>query len=64
MVQVPTAVIEAVASTADLRRFRQYALRSYVEDNRKLTWCGPAFCKKCFQLYLRMETSGALLLQT
>ena len=36
--QVPTAVVEAAASPADLRRYRQYALRSYVEDNRKLTW--------------------------
>jgi len=37
--QVPTTVIEAAAGPDDLRRFRQYALRSYVEDNRKLTWC-------------------------
>jgi len=37
--QVPASVIEAAAGPADLRRFRQYALRSYVEDNRKLTWC-------------------------
>ena len=35
---MPTAVVEAAASPADLRRYRQYALRSYVEDNRKLTW--------------------------
>ncbi|KAK9832545.1 hypothetical protein WJX81_007928 [Elliptochloris bilobata] len=42
---VPTAVVEAVASPADLRRFRQYALRSYVEDNRKLTWCPAPGCE-------------------
>ena len=37
--QVPQTIIRRVSSDADEAKFSQYALRSFVEDNKRLTWC-------------------------
>ena len=43
--QVPEPVISAVASTEEQEKYRRYALRSYVEDNRKMEWCPAPDCE-------------------
>ena len=37
--QVPQQVVREVASAQQLARLQNYALRSFVEDSRTLTWC-------------------------
>ena len=39
LLQVPQCIIRRVSSGADEAKFLQYALRSYVEDNKRLSWC-------------------------
>lgn len=39
MLQVPQSIITEVASDTDLKKYSSFALRSFVEDNRQLTWC-------------------------
>ena len=39
MLQVPHQVVREVASAQQLARLQNYALRSFVEDSRTLTWC-------------------------
>ena len=38
-VQVPEEVFREVASPDQLARLQQYIMRSFVEDNRAMTWC-------------------------
>ena len=42
--QVPRRIVLEVAAPANVERYQRYALRSYVEDNRKLTWCPAPGC--------------------
>ena len=37
--QVPTALVRELAPRDDLAKFEEFTLRSFVEDNRKLSWC-------------------------
>lgn len=39
MLQVPQSIVTEVASEADRKKYASFALRSFVEDNRQLTWC-------------------------
>ena len=42
---MPTEVLEEVCSAEEVAKVRQFALRSYVEDSRKLTWCPAPGCE-------------------
>ena len=42
---VPRSVVLAVASPADAARYDTFAVRSYVEDNRRASWCTGAGCE-------------------
>lgn len=37
-------VIKEVVSKVDMERFETYAMRSFVEDNRQMTWCPSPGC--------------------
>ena len=37
--QVPQQVVREVASPQQLAKLQNFALRSFVEDNRTFTWC-------------------------
>lgn len=39
VLQVPQSIITEVASEADRKKHSTFALRSFVEENRQLTWC-------------------------
>lgn len=39
VLQVPQSIVTEVASEADSKKYCTFALRSFVEDNRQLTWC-------------------------
>jgi hypothetical protein len=43
--QVPQSVVKEVVSEADVRRYETYGMRSFVEDNRQLTWCPSPGCE-------------------
>ncbi|KAK9905069.1 hypothetical protein WJX75_009180 [Coccomyxa subellipsoidea] len=42
---VPQSVVKEVVSEADVRRYETYGMRSFVEDNRQLTWCPSPGCE-------------------
>ena len=42
---MPAEVIEEVCSAEEVAKVRQFTLRSYVEDSRKLTWCPAPGCE-------------------
>ncbi len=42
---MPAEVLEEVCSAEEVGKVRQFALRSYVEDSRKLTWCPAPGCE-------------------
>ncbi|BDA49808.1 probable E3 ubiquitin-protein ligase ARI7 [Coccomyxa sp. Obi] len=42
---VPQSVVKEVVSEADAKRYDTYAMRSFVEDNRQLTWCPAPGCE-------------------
>lgn len=44
-VQVPQQVFTHVADAAHAEKHRRYAVRSFVEDNRRLTWCPAPGCE-------------------
>lgn len=37
--------MKEVVSEADVRRYETYGMRSFVEDNRQLTWCPSPGCE-------------------
>ena len=43
--KVPAEVLEEVCNPEEVAKVRQFALRSYVEDSRKLTWCPAPGCE-------------------
>lgn len=45
VVQVPVSVISEVTTQEEKAKYERYALRSYVEDNRKLEWCPAPDCE-------------------
>jgi ariadne-1 len=48
--QVLVSIIKEVSSEADRRRYDTYALRSFVEDNRQLTWCPSPGCEHAVEV--------------
>lgn len=42
--QVPQGVLLEVLDKRHEEKYRRYAMRSFVEDNRRLTWCPGANC--------------------
>ena len=43
--QVPLSVVTEVLNESELVRYNRFALRSYVEDNRKMEWCPAPDCE-------------------
>ena len=39
LLQVPEALVQELMSPPDLAKFEAFAMRSFVEDNRRMSWC-------------------------
>lgn len=42
--QVPSAIVHELLSPEEAARYDKYSLRSYVEDNRAMSWCTGQVC--------------------
>lgn len=57
--QIPSAVVHELLSTEEAARYDMYSLRSYVEDNRQMSWCTGKvrYCQCHMQLVHQSETT-------
>jgi len=39
IMQVPVALVKEHAASDDLNKYDTFILRSYVEDNKNMSWC-------------------------
>eukprot|EP00798_Chlamydomonas_sp_ICE-L_P010388 gene10388-8330_t len=46
---VPVKFVTEVASPADQAKYKEFALRSFVEDNRKISWCVGKGCENAVE---------------
>ena len=42
---MPTSLIYELAQPEELAKYRKFALRSFVEDNKAMSWCTAASCE-------------------
>ena len=49
MLQVPKTVLHRVSSDQEKDKLDQYALRSYVEDNKRMGWCPAPGCENAVE---------------
>ena len=54
--QVPQSVVKEVVTEADAKRYDTYAMRSFVEDNRQLTWCPSPGCENAVESHAEAGT--------
>eukprot|EP00798_Chlamydomonas_sp_ICE-L_P010384 gene10384-8325_t len=47
--QVPVEFVTEVTSPADQVKYKEFALRSFVEDNRKISWCVGKGCENAVE---------------
>lgn len=49
LTQVPRTVLQRVSSDQEQEKLSSFELRSYVEDNKRLTWCPAPGCENAVE---------------
>lgn len=57
--QVPSQLVRSLVSPEDTAKYDNYVLRSFVEDNRAMSWCTGANCDAAVQVSARRERAAA-----